>query len=303
MSSTSDPKAPKPKASRHAPADDATQSAAVPYASNDPHAAWTHFRPEALLIAPELLTTCTGNIDVMRHNVGVAVASIAPLAARVRKDLPSINLTRALEAPALALALSHAADQVVGAAPTPAAPGERPADDAELPLAERTKRMFADRALLVAMLRIFVGLGDDPAASLAKILEDSGPIVGARDVLTADTALDLPKLAGRHPFSDAWRATARARARGLLTDLTPANAVVAPKVADPAALERDAFYKLLQDAHGDLRKIGIVFFGEKGVDARVPPLAARVAANPTPVAVVTDGSPATPAPPKKKKRG
>ncbi len=238
---------------------------------------------EALKADPAMLAVCKADPDLVRTNVTRGVASVTPLADEARANLPLANVTRALECVALSLALTHACDRVTEA------PGavDAPADDdpdANLPLAERTSKMFTDRQLVVGMLKIFVGLGDYALDAYNKILEGSGPIDGARDVLTADAALDGEKLRGRHPFTPAWRQRATGRARRLLDELSPDNAIREVAARNAAALERDAFWALLVAAHAELRKIGMVLFGEKDLDEKVPPLMARTATKAKPEA-------------------
>ncbi len=245
-----------------------------PFVTKDPRSAWAHFRDEALKADPAMLAVCKADPDIVRANVNRGVASVAPLADEARANLPLANVTRALECVALSLALTHAFDRVTEA------PGsvDAPADDdpdASLSLAERTSRMFANRQLLVAMLKIFVGLGDYSIESYNKILEGSGPIDGSRDVLAADAVLDGEKVRGRHPFTPAWRQVATRRAQRLLDELSPDNAIREVAARNAAALERDAFWALLVTAHGELRKIGMVLFGERDLDDKVPPLMAR----------------------------
>jgi hypothetical protein len=250
------------------------QAVTGPFVTDDPRGAWAHFRDEALKADPAALAVCKADPDIVRVNVARGVASVAPLAGKARVELPAVNVTRALESAALSLALTHACDRVDGR-PASSAPSEEDDPDATLSLVERTSKMFFDRQLLVTMLKVFVGLGDFGQDSFAAILEGTGPIDGARDVLNADAALDGEKLRGRHPFTPAWRQQATRRARRLLADLSPDNAVRELAARNAASMERDAFWALLGAAHADLRKIGMVLFGEKELDAKVPPLMAR----------------------------
>lgn len=258
-----------------------------PYVTDDPRAAWQHFRAEALAANPETLAVCTTDIDLVRVNVARGVASVSPLAATARKALPLSAVTRALESAALSLALTHAFDLVVEA-PAAAPPSTEEDPDATLSIAERTAKMYADRQLLVAQLKVFLGLGDHPQAAMTALLAGSGSIDGARDVLQADAALDGERLAGRHPFTAAWRAQATRRARRLLAELTPANATAEASVRTVASVERDAYWALLVAAHAELRKIGMVLFGERDLDDKVPPLGARTVAR-SPAKGKTDG--------------
>lgn len=247
------------------------------YVTDDPRAAWQHFRAEALAADPATLAVCTTDIDLVRVNVGRGVASVSARAAEARKALPLADVTRALESAALSLALTHAFDLVVEA-PAAAPPSTEEDPDAALSIAERTAKMFVDRQLLVGQLKVFLGLGDYPQAAMTALLAGSGSIDGARDVLQADAALDGERLAGRHPFTAAWRAQATRRARRLLAELTPANATVEASVRTVASVERDAYWALLVAAHAELRKIGMVLFGERDLDDKVPPLGARTVA-------------------------
>lgn len=81
-----------------------------------------------------------------------------------------------------------------------------------------------------------------------------------------------------------WRQRATGRARRLLDELSPDNAIREVAARNAAALERDAFWALLVAAHAELRKIGMVLFGEKDLDEKVPPLMARTATKAKPEA-------------------
>lgn len=260
----------------------------APFTTDDPRAAWQHFRAEALKANPAALAVCTADADLVRVNVARGVASVTPLINRARAELPTTNVTRAVESAALSLALTHAVD-LIGNAPAPEAPTVDELD-AGLSLNERTARMFADRQLLMLQLKVFVGIGDFSQSSMTTLLQGTGPIDGARDVLSGNAALDGEKIAGRHPFTAKWRSDATKRARRLLSELSPSDATPEAAVRDAASIERDAYWALLVAAHAELRKIGMVLFGEKDLDAKVPPLMARTAGRAEP-----KGPPAPPA--------
>ena len=61
----------------------------------------------------------------------------------------------------------------------------------------------------------------------------------------------------------------------MLAELTPTNAPTEAPVRSPTAIERDAYWTLLVTAHAELRKIGMVLFGERDLDEKVPPLLTR----------------------------
>lgn len=267
------PKVARPKAVRPA--------SPAPFTTDDPRAAWQHFRAEALKANPATLAVCTADADLVRVNVARGVASVTPLVGRARVELPATNVTRAVESAALSLALTHAVD-LIGNAPAPESAHDEL--DAGLSLSERTARMFADRQLLMLQLKVFVGLGDFSQSSMTALLQGTGPIDGARDVLSGNAALDGEKIAGRHPFTAKWRSDATKRARRLLSELSPADATPEAAVRDAASIERDAYWALLVAAHAELRKIGMVLFGEKDLDAKVPPLMARTAGRAEPKA-------------------
>ncbi|MDB4932951.1 MAG: hypothetical protein JWM10_5435 [Myxococcaceae bacterium] len=264
-----------------------------PFLLEDPLAAWTHFRPAALALRPEALPICRLDADLARTNTQRGVAAILPLRDKARAHLPQLDVDRALESAALAFALTHAIDRAPPADPsTSATPAPADPDpDHALPLSTRVARMFADRALLVLHLRVCVGVGALAQDTLDQILEDRGPIDGARDVLAAEALLDTDALRDKHPFPAAWRTLTRRRAHRLLAELTPSNAAAAASERDAAGRERDAYAQLLTAAHADLRTIGQVLFGEKQLDAKVPPLQSRTLtrapAKPTPAAPAT----------------
>jgi hypothetical protein len=267
----------------------ASPAATTPFLREDPLAAWTHFRPAALALDPGALPICRLDADLARTNAQRGVAALLPLLDQARAQLPQFDVTRALESASLAFALTHAIDRAPPPNPAPAAADADP--DHALPLPSRVSQMFADRALLVLQLRVYVGLGALAEDTLDKILEDRGPIDGARDVLAADALLDSDRLKDKHPFPAAWRTLTRRRAHRLLAELTPNNAATAATARDAAGLERDAYAQLLTAAHADLRTIGRVLFGEKLVDERVPPLQSRTVtrapAKPEPAAPAT----------------
>lgn len=287
MSVKSKPKAKKTAAAKVTRAKAVRAATPAPFTTDDPRAAWQHFREEALKADPASLAVCTADADIVRVNVARGVASVTPLIEKARAELPNANVNRAVESAALSLALTQAIDRV-GSTPAPQAAANAELD-AELSLKERAAKMYSDRQLLMTQLKVFVGLGDFSLGSYAKLLEGSGPIDGARDVLNASAALDEEKIAGRHPFSAKWRSDATTRARRLLSELSPADATPEAAVRDAASIERDAIWALLVAAHAELRKIGMVLFGEKDLDAKVPPLMSRTTPRADP-----KGAPPTP---------
>ncbi len=150
--------------------------------------------------------------------------------------------------------------------------------------------MFVDRQLLVFQLKVFRGLGDYSERSMATLPEGKGPIDGARDVLAGDAALDHEKITGQHPFTPTWRGHATQRARRLLAELSPNDAAAVAAVRDVASIERDAYWALLRSAHAELRTFGMVLFGEKDLDNKVPPLMARTATRAAPKAKTDAGT-------------
>lgn len=245
-----------------------------PFVTDDPRTAWTHFRAEALALASASRVICSADPDLVRSNVARGVASVLPQVAQARAALPTTDVTRALESKALSLALTHAIDLVLD---VPDAVSTEAIEDldAGLTVGQRTAKMYKDRYALMLQLKVFASLGVYSEEALKMLLAGSGAIDGARDVLQADAALDGE--GRKHPFTPEWRQRATTRARRLLSELTPTNAPTEAPVRTPSSLERDAYWTLLLAAHAELRKIGMVLFGERDLDEKVPPLQSRTA--------------------------
>ncbi len=106
----------------------------------------------------------------------------------------------------------------------------------------------------------------------------TGPLDAARDGqqiagVLAEHAADF---AGKHPFTKAQLDKLREDADWLVPALRPVSAKIAPTERDPAAILRDQLGAMLIDRYELARQAGGVLFGLRDLDARIPPLGARI---------------------------
>ena len=253
------------------------------FRTTDSARAFAHFLPlaEAVVLADGAVFR--QDVTVARHNVQRAMSAMTPRLADVARLIGSVDVVALAELPALALAVVHATGRVPSVGPS----------TREIDAALTTLRPL--RATTLNFLETAAELGLVPAGRVRAIRAGSGKLDQARDAV-AIVALFREyeaALAGKHPFSAAQLKTLAERGDWLVQTLRPSRGVPSTASArTPEARDRDRLVKVLEGRYDQLRTAGVVCFGIRDVDAKVPPLWSAARAS----IVVTDEPAPTPAP-------
>lgn len=224
--------------------------------------AYRHFHATALRVSVDGFVHFRNDPDLAVHNIAIGLKNLAPHYGAFAARCPDVSLVDALELPALALALSHATRLTIGQVSSPREIARRRADVREL---------HEDMENVVGVL---VRRGALDAKVIAGLGTKRGPIAKASDgVAIAGVYRDHAKsLDGKHPFTKEDIEHLATESAWIRAALKPANARKEKAVRSPESIVRDQFAKLLGEGHDKLRTAGVVFFGIRNVDEKVPPL-------------------------------
>lgn len=230
--------------------------------TQDEVVAYRHFLPMAVRVSTNGLVALRKDPDLALHNITLGLKSLTPFFGDFAARCPDVSLVDMLELPALALALSHAVRCVEGPAASAREIQQRSSD---------VRQLHAD---MHDYLDIAARRGVVPAKAIAGLGVKRGPIAKASDgVVIASVFRDhAMTLDGKHPFTKADVDTLATESAWLRSALKPANARRAKSQRSPESLVRDQFASLLAERHDKLRTAGVVFFGIRNVDEKVPPL-------------------------------
>lgn len=233
--------------------------------TTDPAAAFDHFAPLVTNIPDAELEHWNADPDIVRVNARRAVDAISPHWARIEQALPLVSVQNLKEIPALALAVSFAAERVF----KPASPQEIRAHQARLRPARR---------LALGQLDIFAELGLVSPDKVRAIRADRGPVDEANDAV-AIVALFRENAAAwtnKHPFSPAFLQQLADDAQWLLGQLVPKGAT--PEKSGPSAdaVLRNRLWTELNRRYDDLYKAGVEVWGRRHVETHLPTLLTRI---------------------------
>lgn len=236
-----------------------------PFESTDPAAAFDYFAPTVSNIPDAELEHWNGDADIVRVNARRAVEAVSPHWSRIEQALPAVSVPKLKEIPALALAMSFAAERVF----KPASPQEIRAHQASLRPARR---------LALAQLDIFAELGLLAVDKVRAIRADRGPVDEANDAV-AIVALFRENAAAwtnKHPFQDAFLQRLTDDGQWLLGQLVPKGAT--PEKSGPSAdaMVRNRLWTELNRRYDDLYKAGVEIWGRRHVEEFLPTLLTRV---------------------------
>lgn len=235
------------------------------FSTTDPRLAWEHFRPLALRVEADDLAHFRYDPQLASHNVRVGLAAVEPRMDELQRRDAELDPAELLELPSLALALGFAAARVP--APKRASKGE---------IEAKVTAISRPRELTLRYLEVVDALEPDlfPPGRIAKIRNGKGRLDMAQDCVQIAAVFHehAAKLAGRHPFTAEYIAAMAADGAWLLGVLRPGNAKAAPAARTPESIERDRFARLLEERYDKLRTAGVMLFGIRSVDAKVPPL-------------------------------
>jgi hypothetical protein len=239
-----------------------------------PRAAYDHFLPAAKLLADADVVPCRGDLPLALHNVQLGVDHVLPNEARIKKELPAIDLDTLRGLPNLAAGLLYAADRV-----------SRPPSKADI-----SQKLLRLRKLREPMLLIAEGLaewGILPAERVAAIRAGKGAIDAARDGIALEALYREfePLLRNKHPFGESDLKEVAELGNQLVRSITPDGGRHRLEAPSEETGVRDRLYTLLVRRHSELRKVGHYLYGD-AMGEHVPPLSARIArpkAGPEPV--------------------
>ena len=237
-----------------------------PFSTNDPIAAYEHFAAELGKLPASDVPVHGGSVEIALHNVRRAVSSMVPLASQIPFILPTVDATKLLELPALALALVFADGKV---------PREQ-ASTTEIEAA--LERVTRPRELTHSFLEIGGELGLVNAKRVADIRAGHGKLDKAQDCVDiAGVFRDYESvLAGKHPFAHEMLRDLEETGTWLLAHLSAKGTAKDVEERHPAAVMRDRFWQALEDRYEELRQVAVAIWGVRQADDHVPPLQSRL---------------------------
>jgi len=217
--------------------------------------------PKALALAEADVLPFRADASLAYHNIVAALDAIKPLLARIKTELPTVDVAALQELPDIALGLTYAVAQV-----------DRSSDGTTSTLLEKAR---TSRALLLKSAEALVAADILPAHDVERIRQGSGPIDLAQDNIDL-AALFLKHeadIAGKTPLTSDRFTEAATIGTELLKRLKPKGT----KNQDIALKEvnvRDRIWTLLTLRYRELRRVGTWFWLED-VDDHVPALQSR----------------------------
>lgn len=248
------------------PAPDITDAAAEVTGSQEHH---DRFLPQALALEPRDVRPFRLDPSLAFHNVKRAADALLPFEARLRAELPAVDVAQLRELPDLALALCFAASQVDRGGGT------------SKQLASPLRRAYELRETLLTSARALAVAGVVPAREVDKIQEGRGSLDAAQDNvdLAAFFTRHAAAVRGKTPITAALIAEAAKLGTDLLKVLRPRSAKRdrSPAAALQQTLDaRDRLATLVTQRHDLARRAAYWLWGET-FDQHVPALQARAA--------------------------
>lgn len=247
-----------------------TREGSAAFVTDDSRAACEHFEAQALA-ALARKATYNADLDVVPHNVELAVSALEPQLAR--NDVSDAERKTILELRTLVLALVYADSRCVEAS-SPKAIAD----------AQSTLRPLRQATLsyLEAVSSEVCGLV--PAERVRAIREGKGQVDEARDAVTISAVFKefAAQLDARHPFTAAQLATLEAKGVFLLRALAPTDAA-APKGPSESSQDeklRDGLWTLIVEGYDCALLVAAKAWGVRRVHEHVPALLARAASEP-----------------------
>ena len=237
----------------------------TPFITQDAAIAFNHFAPLVATIPEGQLPAWPGNADIIRVNVDRAVERIEPqLTAIIQAKLPAVSEAEIRELPSLALALTYAADRVLG-------PGS-----AEVKKRQQAIRPLRRHALM--QLQIFAYLGLVPSARVEAIMANQGAIDEANDAIAIPEVFreHASAVTGKHPFTQEQLDELSTTGNWLKAHLhIPGAHPGDGEPVDPDALVRNRLYAEVRRRYDEAYKVGVEIWGRAKVDENLPALLAR----------------------------
>ncbi|MEO7328480.1 MAG: hypothetical protein ABI193_07880 [Minicystis sp.] len=239
--------------------------AAQPFLTTDRETAFAHFSALVQATPPEVVEAWHYDAEILRVNADRCLEALRPHLPAIAKKMPYIDLDEVREIPSLALALAFADTRVF----TPASAQQIK----EAQLRQRPKRRLALAQLTI--LKDMNLIAD--TSKVDAIVPGRGAIDEAQDGVACVAVFgeNAAKIAGKHPFDEAWLASLAEDSNWLLTQLKPKGAKMDKMGKSADALVRDQLYTELVRRYGQAKKVAVEIWGWKGVDAQFPALGSR----------------------------
>ena len=248
----------------------------------DRESAFKHFAPLVAAIPEDALEHWHYDAEVVRVNTQRCLDALEPILQATAKKMGHIDVAEIRELPRLGLALAFADARVFTLA-------------SALEIKTTQARQRPKRKLAILQLTVLneMGLIKD-RSTVEAILPGRGAIDEAQDGVACVAVFheNEAKIAGKHPFDEAWLAELAADSNWLLDQIKVSGAKTdkGPKSAD--SLVRDQLLAEIVRRYGQGKKVAVERWGWKHVDEHYPALFSREVA-----AAATTAAPAAPATP------
>lgn len=230
-------------------------------------AAFARFLPAAQKLPVERVVPCRHDVNLIFANVRAGVAAVMPHLARLKGELPALQVGQFTELEFMAGALLHATAQVATGLVTLS----------RQELDQKLGRLHELRAPMLLCAEVLAMLGLLPRQRVEQIRSGKGAFDAAQDgVALADLYTEYAAaLHQKHPFTREQLTEIAGLGHELLQAIRPDGARATASPAAAAATEaRDRLYSLLLMRYTDLRRAGFYLYGEE-VDDKVPLLGSR----------------------------
>jgi hypothetical protein len=210
---------------------------------------------EASLVSKERAVEFSADLTLALHNVRIGTTAVLPHAARIAVELPTVPLRQVLS-------LNKAMTSPLVTR-----------DEIALKLAA----MQEIRVPAILQLQVFATRKMIERSKVQAIVEGRGTLNFAQDAIDIERLFteNRAQWAGQHPFADEEFATLGSLGNWLLNNVQPDGSTPRPATSNEYDLLRRQFWAIITTLHRHLRTVGVVLWGEDGVDARIPKLQTR----------------------------
>ena len=251
----------------------------------DRESAFKHFAPLVAGIPEDALEPWHYDAEILRVNTQRCLTALEPILDATAQKMGNIDVAEIRELPRLGLAIAFADARVF-----------LPASAQEIKTVQARQRPKRKLAILQLTVLSEMELLVD-RTKVEAILPGRGGIDEAQDGVASVAVFrdNAAKIAGKHPFDDAWLAELAADSNWLLEQLKVSGAKVDKRPKSPEALVRDQLCAEIVRRYGQGKKVAVERWGWKRVDEHYPALFSREARE-TPAAPAETAAPAKPGP-------
>jgi hypothetical protein len=221
---------------------------------------------EASLVSKERAVEFSADLTLALHNVRIGTTAVLPHAARIAVELPTVPLRQVLSLNNYVRGAMYAESKAMTSPLVTR-------DDIALKLAA----MQEIRVPAILQLQVFAARKMIERSKVQAIVEGRGTLNFAQDAIDIERLFteNRTQWAGQHPFADEEIATLGSLGNWLLNNVQPDGSTPRPATSNEYDLLRRQFWAIITTLHRHLRTVGVVLWGEDGVDARIPKLQTR----------------------------